>query len=324
MNFEYLVSNEIDYARIGRFLNNRNSSRGVYIGVGPDQNFSYIAGIQPAISFIIDYRRENLLLHHLFRALFLISGSREEYLTMLFSRPFYGENSSDQITLGQLIEYIDRTPADMKRMERNFSLILPRITASAKGLTSEDIDIIRGMYQDFSQYDLNLRCRMPTVTSGGRPYPTFRDFLQSGDDPNAFGNFLASARSFEFVQRQQSHNLIVPITGDFAGRKTLLAIKSFCHARELEVTCIYISSVEYRLFNEGLFHRYVANIRDLPLNENCLIVRAHYNKPEACHPEQVGGELFTTVVQKADAFIGHHGSHSYKSYSDVATVDYLR
>ncbi|MBT5875350.1 MAG: hypothetical protein HOH43_18160 [Candidatus Latescibacteria bacterium] len=324
MNFEYLVSNEIDYARIGHFINNMPSNRGVYIGVGPDQNFSYIAGVQPVISFIVDYRRENLLLHHLFRVLFLLSGSREEYLTMLFSRPFNGEDSSDDRTLGQLIEYIERTAADPKRMERNLSLILPRVIDTTKGLSSDDILIIREMYRDFSQYDLNLRCRLPTVTSGGLPYPTFKDFLLSGDDPAVFGNFLANGSSFEFIKQQQSQNLIVPITGDFSGRKTLSAIKSFCQERELGVACIYISSVEYRLFNEGLFHRYVSNISDLPLNENSLLIRAHYNKPEACHPEQIDGELFTTIVQKTDSFIEHHRSNAYKTYFDVGSVDYLR
>ena len=43
---------------------------GAYIGVGPDQNFSYIARIRPSVAYIIDIRRDNLLLHLLFKALF--------------------------------------------------------------------------------------------------------------------------------------------------------------------------------------------------------------------------------------------------------------
>ena len=51
---------------------------GAYIGVGPDQNFSYIAQVRPDIAFIVDIRRDNLLLHLLFKALFSLSDTRVE------------------------------------------------------------------------------------------------------------------------------------------------------------------------------------------------------------------------------------------------------
>ena len=60
---------------------------GAYIGVGPDQNFSYIAHIRPAIAFIVDIRRDNLLLHLLFKALFAEARTRVEYLALLTGRP---------------------------------------------------------------------------------------------------------------------------------------------------------------------------------------------------------------------------------------------
>jgi hypothetical protein len=39
------------------------AGRGVYVGVGPDQNFSDIAHLRPSLAIVIDIRRENLLLH---------------------------------------------------------------------------------------------------------------------------------------------------------------------------------------------------------------------------------------------------------------------
>jgi len=42
---------------------------GVYLGVGPNQNFTYIAKVQPRYAFIIDIRRQNFLEHLLFKAL---------------------------------------------------------------------------------------------------------------------------------------------------------------------------------------------------------------------------------------------------------------
>ena len=62
-------------------------SGGVYIGVGPEQNFSYIARLRPAMAFIIDIRRENLNLHLFYKALFEVSSDRADFVSRLFSRP---------------------------------------------------------------------------------------------------------------------------------------------------------------------------------------------------------------------------------------------
>jgi hypothetical protein len=64
-------------------LNRAGIRGGAYLGVGPDQNFSYIADIRPAVAFIVDIRRDNLLLHLLFKALFADAGTRVEYLAGL-------------------------------------------------------------------------------------------------------------------------------------------------------------------------------------------------------------------------------------------------
>src|SRR3712207_7605459 len=60
---------------------------GAYLGVGPDQNFSYIAQVRPRIAFIIDIRRDNLLQQLLFKAVFARARNRAEYLALLFGRP---------------------------------------------------------------------------------------------------------------------------------------------------------------------------------------------------------------------------------------------
>src|SRR5438552_950820 len=57
-----LISNESSYLHVIPALEQGGVTGGVYIGVGPDQNFSYIARIRPASAFIIDIRRDNLLL----------------------------------------------------------------------------------------------------------------------------------------------------------------------------------------------------------------------------------------------------------------------
>src|SRR6185503_4496484 len=63
-----LISNEQSYLRVLPALARAGATGGAYVGVGPDQNFSYIAQVKPSVAYIIDIRRDNLLLHLLFKA----------------------------------------------------------------------------------------------------------------------------------------------------------------------------------------------------------------------------------------------------------------
>src|SRR5436189_1579246 len=74
-----LVSNERSYLHVIPALKSGGPMGGAYVGVGPDQNFSYIAASRPLEAFIIDVRRDNLLLQLLFKALFEISETRAAY-----------------------------------------------------------------------------------------------------------------------------------------------------------------------------------------------------------------------------------------------------
>src|SRR4029077_7987952 len=78
------VSNEPRVAENVRWL---RPSGGVYIGVGPEQNFSSSGRLQRAGAFIVDIRRENRNLHLLYKALFEVAGDRAAFLSRLFSRP---------------------------------------------------------------------------------------------------------------------------------------------------------------------------------------------------------------------------------------------
>jgi hypothetical protein len=59
----------------------------VYLGVGPEQNFTYIVNLEPRLAVIFDIRRQNAMLHLMYKALFELSPSRAEFVSRLFSRP---------------------------------------------------------------------------------------------------------------------------------------------------------------------------------------------------------------------------------------------
>src|SRR3989475_4571262 len=83
--FEYM-SNELQFQYVIPRLKENRKPGGVYLGVGPEQNFTYIAAIQPKMAFIFDIRRENMIEHLLYKAVFEISANRVDFLSRLFSR----------------------------------------------------------------------------------------------------------------------------------------------------------------------------------------------------------------------------------------------
>src|SRR5580765_3704418 len=81
-----LLSNELRHQFVIPELAQTATPGGAYIGVGPEQNFTYIAALHPSIAFIVDIRRGNLQLHLMYKALFELSADRAEFVSRLFSR----------------------------------------------------------------------------------------------------------------------------------------------------------------------------------------------------------------------------------------------
>src|SRR5688572_23839316 len=84
--FENFLSNELGYQYvIPRLLRNVKPG-GVYMGVAPEQNFTYIAALKPRIAFIVDIRRQNMIELLMYKAFFEMSETRADFLSKLFAR----------------------------------------------------------------------------------------------------------------------------------------------------------------------------------------------------------------------------------------------
>ncbi|HUK32675.1 MAG TPA: hypothetical protein VLV86_02125, partial [Vicinamibacterales bacterium] len=80
-----ILSNEIAMQDVLPEL--ERTHRGAYIGVGPEQNLTYITALKPSIAFVVDLQRGNLLLHLMYKALVEMSTDRADFLSRLFARP---------------------------------------------------------------------------------------------------------------------------------------------------------------------------------------------------------------------------------------------
>ena len=85
-NSDNLVSNEVDFQNVMPDLLKTARQGGIYIGVGPEQNFTYMAALEPSMAFIVDIRRGNLDVHLMYKALFELSADRVDFVSRLFSR----------------------------------------------------------------------------------------------------------------------------------------------------------------------------------------------------------------------------------------------
>src|SRR5262245_34545354 len=74
------LSNETSYLHVIDELQKQVKPGGVYLGVGPDQNFSYIVHTRPTLAVITDIRRQNMLELLWYKALFAMAANRVEFV----------------------------------------------------------------------------------------------------------------------------------------------------------------------------------------------------------------------------------------------------
>jgi hypothetical protein len=303
-----LISNESSYLDVLPALAEARVSGGAYVGVGPDQNFSYIARIRPTVAFIIDIRRDNLLLHLLFKAIFAEAPSRVAYLSLLTGRA--PPAATRRWTDAPLVEILD----SIDQAERQVPSELPhrlesRINSFGVPLSPEDFDTIRRFHAAFAAAGLNLRFR-----SHGRPpqpyYPTFRQLLLATDSAGRPGSYLATEESYAFVRDLQARDAIIPVVGDISGPHALRAIGAMLAGDGVALSAFYTSNVEDYLFRAGSFGRYVDNLSRLPRTPRTVVIRSVFR-----------GGPSVSLVQRLEELLSGAAHGGFRSYIDLVYGD---
>ena len=272
-----LISNEGSYLTALQDLQRAGLKGGAYIGVGPDQNFSYIAQLRPAIAFIIDIRRDNMLLHLLFKALFAASRTRVEYLALLCGRPAPKDLGAwRDKSIDQIVQYVDSAQAGAAggplMARRNDT-----IRSFGVSLSPDDFERIEKFHRRFIASGLDLRFQ----STGRAPqsyYPTLRQLLLATDASGRQSNFLASEESFQFVKSLQARDLVIPVVGDLSGPAAMQAIGRHLRQRNERLSVFYASNVEFYLYREGTIDRFIENLAQFPRAEGALIIRSIFGR----------------------------------------------
>ena len=311
-----LISNEQSYLHVMPALEQASLAGGVYIGVGPDQNFSYIARVRPAVAYIIDIRRDNLLLHLLFKAIFAASRNRAEYVSLLTGRP-----APDRVEtwrdagIERIVAYIDETkPSAAAAAGEDVERLHATIRRFGVPVSAKDFQTIDRFHAAFVDEGLSLRFH-----STGRPsreyYPTYRDLLLETDRRGRKQCCLASEDDFAFVKALEARDGVVPVVGNLSGPHAVAAIGQVMTERGQRLSAFYVSNVENYLFRDGAYARYLENLKRLPHSDRSLIIRAIFGGYSL--PDSAPGYYSTSTVQNLNELLANCAVGRCRSYYDL-------
>jgi len=313
-----LISNETSYLHVLGKMREMGIQGGVYVGVGPDQNFSYIARVRPQMVFIIDIRRDNLLQQLMFKSLFSRAHSRIEYLCLLFGKPYPKNKGWEQRSLKELIDYIDNTSSNQKLFDKTLAEVGRDAKRYDKDLTSNDLEVMARVQRAFFGAGLDIR-----YSTHFRPprsiYPTFRELLLAEDLSGKIGNYLGAEDDFHFIKKLEDQDLVIPIVGDLSGPRAVKALGAYIESLKQHVSAFYVSNVEFYLSREGTFGKFAENLKSLPIDDHSVIIRSYFNFYAPPHPQSIPGHFSTQLLEKISDLIQQCDSGGCESYSEIVT-----
>jgi len=273
-NFEFM-SNEIEFPSIIPSLKESLKMDGVYLGVGPEQNFTYIAALQPKIAFIFDIRRQNMVEHLLYKALFGLSSNRVDFISKLFARRV-PRGLSEKFTARELLLAYSTATADPELFDRNLQAIKDYLIRDHHiPLPARD------------QADLNLVYRSFVREGPGGDYTgrifggfgryAYADLMMATDERGQAQSYLATEQNFQLVREMERKNLVVPLVGDFAGATAIRAVAKYLKDHHATVTAFYTSNVEQYLFQQSdEWRRFYENLSFLPIDSSSTLIRSSH------------------------------------------------
>lgn len=315
---ENFVSNELGLQRVVGTLRSTTPVGGVYVGVGPEQNFTYIASLEPRVAFIVDIRRQNLLQHLWYKAVFELSPTRASFLSRLFARRL-PDVAARTVSADSLMRLLEVAPRDSVLFVRTYDEVEMHLTRTrAIPLDSADRRTLRYVDSVFflSGPALNYSSGMGDAgfRNAYRRMPTFADVARATDSTGRNLGFLADEGAYARVRERQQRNLIIPLVGNFAGPQALRRMGEWLRERDARVHLFYTSNVEQYLFQQpDEWRRFYANVGTLPLAPQARFIRsvtAGYGAPR-------GGFLMTQLTSDVDGLVRDVAAGTLRRYSDV-------
>lgn len=317
-----LVSNETAFLHITDKLKQLAPGGEAYLGVGPEQNFTYIAKVRPRIAFIIDIRHLAQVQHLMYKAIFHMSPDRVQFLSHLISRPLVKGKAPDaKSSVPDMLKYFSTAPADDKFYAETLAAISRMIEKEfLYSLSESDLKELDYLLSSFRRDGLDISYQTRYSFRSGS-FPTMGELIAQTDLHGKYGHFLTSNEDYEFVRGLQMKNLLIPVTGNFAGPKAFSAVGDYLRQHGLTIATFYTSNVEQYLYQYDSFDAFVTNVKKLPVSDRSLFIRAVSNR--SWHPASVPGHRLTTLMQLIKVFLSDYEGGKYPTYWSMVTTNYI-
>jgi hypothetical protein len=270
-----LLSNERWFQHVVPSLVQRARQNRVYVGVGPEQNFTYIVALKPTLAFIVDIRRGNFDLHLIYKALFEMSADRAEFVSKLFSRP-RPEGLTTKSSAQEIFTAFSAVEATDTLYSRNMRSIVNHLTKTHQ-FTLSSADILRMQHIFNAIYVYGPSLQYSTTQNAGRRVtrePSYADLMVASDQGGFEHSFLATEEAFAYMKTFETENRLIPLMGDFAGPKALRAVGHYLHDKGGMVSAFYLSNVEEYLRQDGKMKSFCANTTALPIDDTSTFIRS--------------------------------------------------
>lgn len=268
-----LLSNEVEFQFVVPELTRTTKPGRAYMGVGPEQNFTYIVATKPAMAFIVDIRRGNLDLQLMYKALFELSADRAEFVSRLFSRK-RPEGLSAKSAASDIFGAFWNVTPDPAIFNENLQAI-DNLLARKHGfaLSNDDLEGIESVYSAFFLYGPKIQ--YSSTSGGGRSgQPTYADLMTAADRAGLKHSYLANDENFRFLKDLESRNMVVPVVGNFGGPKAIRAVGKYLKEKNTIVSAFYLSNVEQYLRQDLIWDDFCANVATLPLDDTSTFIRS--------------------------------------------------
>jgi hypothetical protein len=265
-----------------------------------------IAAARPSLAFILDYRRRNLLVHLLHKAIFSLAKTRVDYLGRLFAREPVGlrEDSSG----ARLSNGFGQASLDRARLRRMITDV-ERLSRPMGVVREEEWRELATIQARIAGPGIKIRFLAHPI------YPTLERMIETTDREGRPAHMLATESSFQGVRSLQNSDRVIPVVANFAGTRAIASLARWIRERGFTVGVLYVSDVEFFLLRSGQFEAYLRNLERLPWSTDALIVRT--STREINHSARVPGDHSTTVIQNAREFIDRARSGKIQTPDDL-------
>ena len=281
--FQYVLPDVLKTAKPGR----------VYMGVGPEQNFTYMAALKPSMAFIIDIRHGNFDVHLLYKALFELSKDRADFVSRLFSRK-RPAGLTTQSSANAIFDAIVKTDGVKEVYDENLKAVQDQLMKKHNfPLTSGDREGIEWALSNYYRfgpyinYGSSLSAGVPPAVVGASTFggrggfvgAAYINLMTADDGLGQERSYLANEENFNFMKDLESRNLVIPVVGDFGGDKAIRAVGQYLKSVDAQVSAFYLSNVEQFLRMDGTWDNFCRSVRSLPIDESSVFIRSGAGGP---------------------------------------------